>query len=84
VSKETFRYSEHMEYVLEVLRPELRREWVTQTIEEPEWQAEQEPSIVRYFRRIEAFGGRVLRVVVNYNESPPLIVTAFFDRRAKP
>lgn len=84
MSEEACRFSEHLEFVLQVLRPEIHREWITQTIERAEWTEEQAPGIVRYFRSIEPFGGRVLRVVVNHNESPSLVVTAFFDRRAKP
>jgi len=30
--------------------------------------------------RIEQYGGRVLRVVVNTSSKPPRIVTVFFDR----
>jgi len=82
MSSETYRYSAHLDHVLAVLRPEIQRRWITVTIEEPEWTEEQSRGVVRYFRRIVEFESRVLRVVVNHNTSPPVVVTAFFDRRA--
>lgn len=40
---------------------------------------EVDPALEHRLRRIEAFGNRVLRVVVT-REEPPHVVTAFFDR----
>ena len=36
-----------------------------------------------YLRRIQSFGDRWLRVVVNPNVEPKRVVTVFFDRRIK-
>jgi hypothetical protein len=60
-----------MEHVMAVLRPEIRRRWIATTIDEPDWTQEQSRSVVRYFRKIPEFEGRVLRVVVNHNFSRP-------------
>ncbi len=38
---------------------------------------------VHYCKRFERQGGRWLRVVVNNRRDPPLVVTAFFDRRLR-
>lgn len=38
---------------------------------------------VHYCKRFEKLGGRWLRVVVNDCSFPPLLVTAFFDRRLR-
>jgi hypothetical protein len=84
MSSEGYRYSTHLLHVLAVLRPEIQREWITAAVEQPDWTEEQGHGVVRYFRKIPEFEGRVLRVVVNHNFSPPVIVTAFFDRRAVP
>ncbi len=32
-------------------------------------------------KEIEAFGNRILRVIVNNQDNPPEVVTVFFDRR---
>jgi hypothetical protein len=82
MSSESYRYSTHLNHVLAVTRPQIQRRWIAATIEEPDWTEEQSRGVVRYFRRIAEFEGRVLRVVVNHNSFPPIIVTAFFDRRA--
>jgi len=82
MSSETYRYSAHLDHALAVLRPEIQRRWITVTIEEPEWTEGQSHGVVRSFRRISEFGSWVLRVVVNHNTSPPVVVTAFFGRRA--
>jgi len=84
MSSEAYRYSAHLDHVLAVLRPQIRRGWITAAIDEPDWTEEQSRGVVRYFRRIAEFQGRVLRVVVNHDSSPPVVVTAFFDRRATP
>ena len=42
-----------------------------------------DPQVVRYFRAIPEFGGRVLRVVVNVAVEPRRVVSVFFDRTQK-
>ena len=51
MSVERYRYPEHLEFVLAVLRPEIRRKWILETIEGAEWREEQAPSVVRFFGR---------------------------------
>jgi hypothetical protein len=55
--------------------------WVESAVRRP---SRREPdaadnALEHRLRRIEAFGNRVLRVVVTWDE-PPHVVTAFFDR----
>jgi hypothetical protein len=39
------------------------------------------PDLEHRLARIPEFGNRLLRVIVNGKKTPPLVVTAFFDRR---
>jgi hypothetical protein len=39
-----------------------------------------DPDLTHYLARIDEFEDRVLKVVVNTKKTPPLVVTAFFDR----
>jgi len=60
-------------------------EWMERTLSSPEWSASDpgDPTVVRFFRRIPEFGGRVLRVAVNTTVEPKRIVSVFFDRTQK-
>ncbi|HIK23460.1 MAG TPA: DUF4258 domain-containing protein [Thermosynechococcus sp. M3746_W2019_013] len=40
-----------------------------------------DPDLEHRLARIPEFGNRVLRVIVNGKKTPPIVVTAFFDRR---
>jgi len=60
-------------------------EWLQRTLDDPEW-TEPDPNdrqVVRHFRVIPEFGGRVLRVAVNTTAQPVQVVSVFFDRSAK-
>jgi hypothetical protein len=65
-------------------RPEIRSEWISETIAWPDWtQPDPDPSLLRSFKTIPAFGGRVLRVVSRQNGADVIVVTAYFDRGAR-
>ncbi len=73
-----YQFSKHAS---EMLRERnLREEWVSHVIEQPEAAQAREDGTVHYVRAIEEAGERYLRVVVNPNVSPQRIVTVFFDR----
>ncbi len=60
-------------------------EWMERTLDVPEWITPDpnDPQVMRYFRTIPEFGGRVLRVAVNATVEPPRVVSVFFDRTQK-
>ena len=60
-------------------------EWADRTLNEPEWIEPDpfDPQVMRYFRTIPEFGGRVLRVAVNVAVEPHRVITVFFDRTQK-
>jgi len=55
------------------------------TLAEPELRQPDpdDAAVVRRFRRIPEFGGRVLRVAVNTAVEPNRVVSVFFDRQMK-
>ena len=63
-------------------RPYLRREWCIRAVEDPIRIEVQEGGRVRFWRRIEALGGRYLRVVTL--EDRRTIHNAFPDRGFEP
>jgi hypothetical protein len=64
---------------------EIQIEWMERTLNAPELilSDPEDVSVVRLFRRIPEFGGRVLRVAVNTAVEPKRIVSVFFDRTMK-
>jgi hypothetical protein len=69
-------------HALVVLRERaIEVEWVEAATSTPDQRLLQPDGTVHYLKRIHAFAGRWLRVVVNPTPDPPLIVTLFFDRR---
>jgi hypothetical protein len=74
-------YSRHF---LEMLKErEIQLQWVEQCISSPDRTDYQEDGTVHYLKEIEAFGNRILRVIVNNQVDPPKCITVFFDRRLK-
>jgi hypothetical protein len=73
--------TEHARDVLEKRR--IQTAWLEQALIAPEvTEADPvDPDLEHRLVRIGEFGGRVLRVIVNPNRTPPYVVTAFFDRR---
>lgn len=63
----------------------LKLSWIEKTVREPLW-TEPEPrdeAAERRFRKIEEFGGRVLRVVCVETDNTIRVITATFDRGAR-
>jgi len=57
------------------------RIWVDLTVDMAEQVESHSDGTIHYLRRIEDFGNRWLRVVVNPLANPSRVVTLFFDRR---
>ncbi|WP_395827804.1 DUF4258 domain-containing protein [Elstera sp.] len=77
------RLSAHAQTVIEARC--IEEAWISETLAHPDW-TESDPrdrDIIRAFKRIEGFGGRILRVAYKPVGSDILIVTAFFDRGAR-
>jgi hypothetical protein len=57
--------------------------WMERALSTPEvTEADRaDPDLEHRLARIPEFGNRVLRVIVNGKKTPPIVVTAFFDRR---
>lgn len=64
----------------------LKPEWVEAAVRNPQWtEADPEdPEVVRHFLPIPEHGGRCLRVALVETVAEFRILTAFFDRRARP
>lgn len=63
-------------------RAEIKFEWIQQVIERPEQQVIQQDGRIRRWAKIEAAGGKYLRVILL--EDGETIHNAFFDRGFKP
>ncbi|MCL5799664.1 MAG: DUF4258 domain-containing protein [Gammaproteobacteria bacterium] len=73
--------TEHARDALEKRR--IQTAWLERVLNAPEvTEADPvDPDLEHRLACIGEFGGRVLRVIVNTNRTPPHVVTAFFDRR---
>ncbi len=62
---------------------QINLQWVEQVIEAPELIQPDpiDPALEHRLARVPQFGSRVLRVILNTQHHPPLVVTVFFDRR---
>ena len=56
-------------------------EWIERTIEKPHSKETNEDGTIHYLMPIPEHGGRILRVIVNPQKGPFMVVTMFFDRR---
>lgn len=56
--------------------------WLDRAIFQPQWVEADRTDLTLEHRliRIDEYGGRVLRVILNTVRTPPRIVTVFFDR----
>ena len=80
-----------MDYILTehaqdaLVRRQISLDWVERVLGTPEaTEADPlDPQLEHRLARITEVGGRVLRVIVNHEATPPRVVTAFFDRRRK-
>jgi uncharacterized DUF497 family protein len=63
----------------------IRFAWVEAAIRDPLWiePEPRDPTARRYFARIDAFGGRMLRVVCVETDTTFRVITATFDRGAR-
>jgi uncharacterized protein DUF4258 len=70
----------HADHVLR--RRGIHLSWVRSVVATPlaTEQDERDESLEHRLGKIEEYGNRVLRVIINRNVEPPRIVTAFFDR----
>ena len=57
--------------------------WMERALRMPEaMEADRmDPDLEHRLVRVPEFGNRVLRVIVNRQKAPPVVVTVFFDRR---
>ncbi|MCX6096724.1 MAG: DUF4258 domain-containing protein [Candidatus Bipolaricaulota bacterium] len=64
---------------------QIRLEWLEQALIAPERTEKDsmDETLEHRLARIEEFGGRTLRVVVDARLTPPRVVTAYFDRRRR-
>ncbi len=60
-------------------------EWLEKTLTAPESIEgdSMDETLEHRLARIPEFGGRMLRVIVDVRAAPPLVVTAYFDRRRR-
>jgi hypothetical protein len=72
--------SQHARDVLE--KRQIPRAWIERTMRCPQASKADplDPDLTHYLARIDEFDDRVLKVIVNTKKTPPLVVTAFFDR----
>ena len=63
----------------------LKTTWIQETITNPDQiiPLADDHGNTHYLKKIEEFGNRCLRIVVNSTVEPNRIVTLFFDRRVK-
>ncbi len=74
-----YEYSKHAYNMIE--ERGIRESWVKDALENPERVEQKDDGTAHYLKRVEEFGDRYLRVVVNVNIEPKRIVTVFFDRK---
>ncbi len=62
---------------------QISREWLERILNSPEWTEKDamDPDLEHRLGRITDFEGRVLRVILNVQVTPPKVVTVYFDRR---
>lgn len=78
------RFTQHALDMLEERR--IEPDWVARTLERPERLADDPrgPPLRRAFGAVPEAGGRILRVVFRMEDDLILVVTAHFDRGARP
>ena len=77
------RLTQHAE--IQMLRRRIDLAWVAAAVATPDWTApDSDPALMRSFKAITGFGDRVLRVVHRPDGNDVLVVTAHFDRNARP
>lgn len=63
-------------------RAVIRQEWLERALSQPEMVEPDkvDPELEHRLARIDEYGGRVLRVIVNTTQNPLRVVTVYFDR----
>ena len=75
-----YRLSRHAEKRLQA-RQEIKVEWIEKAIQNPLFFKEMSNDEWHFYRNIEEFNNKVLKVVVNPQKE--IIITVLFDRRMK-
>ena len=57
--------------------------WVVRAVESPLRTETHDDGTTHYLGEVPERSGRILRVVMNTEASPPIVVTVFFDRRLR-
>jgi len=63
-----------------MLERHISRDWLIETLDNPQKSLASDDGRMHVFRRIAEYGNRWLHVVVDINESPQRVLTAYFDR----
>jgi len=74
-------FTQHARDVIAARRLEF--EWIRPTMKAPQLVEDAANGTRHFLARVPEQEGRVLRVVVNPQLDPPLVVTAFLDRRMR-
>jgi len=74
-------FTQHARDVIAARR--LDFEWIMRTMKAPQLVEDAADGTRHFLARVPEHEGRVLRVVVNTQVDPPLVVTAFLDRRMR-
>jgi hypothetical protein len=74
-------FTQHARDVIAARRLDL--EWIRRTMTTPQLVEDAADGTRHFLARVPEQEGRVLRVVVNTRVDPPLVVTAFLDRRMR-
>ena len=74
-------FTQHAKEVIAARR--LDFEWIRRTMNAPQRVEDAADGTPHFLARVPEQEGRVLRVVVNPHVDPPLVVTAFLDRRMR-
>ena len=53
--------------------------WINLTLTQPDFKRRHKDGKVHYIRKVNEFGGRRLRVIVDPSKSPKIIVSLYFD-----
>ncbi len=77
MERKPYTFSQHLETRME--ERNLKREWIEDTLENPDSKEEIEPDETHFFKRILEAASRCLKVV--FNPLTSIVITAHFDRK---
>lgn len=61
----------------------IKKEWVDLVFDSPDRVEEKGDGTRHFIKRIPEFGNRWLRIIVNTDTTPEILITAYFDRRVR-